>query len=164
MPNQEHLYAIKKEVEKFFQKMGFEVDLDVQAGPETSFNIKIKSEEPQILIGEGGQTLFEIQRLLKIILKKRLKDNIYIDFDVNDYKKKKLEYLRELARSAADEVSLIKKEKALEPMSPYERRIIHLELAENPNVSTESAGEEPRRYVIIKPQSENGVEKQSISN
>jgi len=73
--------------------------------------------------------------------------------DINDYKKKKVEYLREMARDAANEVSLSKKEKNLVSMPAYERRVIHLELADREDVITESVGEEPERSVIIKPAS-----------
>jgi len=59
--------------------------------------------------------------------------------------------LKELAKSVADEVALTKKERILEPMSAYERRIIHLELASRPDVTTESIGKEPKRRVVIKP-------------
>ncbi|PJA84129.1 MAG: hypothetical protein CO145_02195, partial [Candidatus Nealsonbacteria bacterium CG_4_9_14_3_um_filter_37_13] len=69
----------------------------------------------------------------------------------NGYKKKKLDYLKELARSLADEVALTKKEKNLPPMAAYERRIIHLELAGRSDVTTESIGEEPERRVVVRP-------------
>jgi len=71
--------------------------------------------------------------------------------DINDYKKKKNEYLRELARSVADEVSLSKKEKILGPMPPYERRVIHMELAGRSDVVSESIGEGPERRVGVRP-------------
>ena len=78
-------------------------------------------------------------------------NQFYIDLDIQNYKKKKAEYLKELARSLADEVSLTKKEKNLDPMPAYERRIIHLELAERKDISTESIGEEPERKIVIRP-------------
>ena len=74
----------------------------------------------------------------------------YIDLDINNYKKKKMEYLKELAKSVADEVAITKKEKELPPMSAYERRIIHLELAARGDVTTESIGQEPERKVVIR--------------
>ena len=65
--------------------------------------------------------------------------------------KKKMEYLKEIARSAADEVAINKTEKELPPMPPYERRIIHMEIAERTDVKTESVGEEPERRIVISP-------------
>jgi spoIIIJ-associated protein len=88
---------------------------------------------------------------LKEILRKKIEEQFFIDLDINDYKKKKTEYLKEVARTTADDVSLTKKEKQLAPMPAYERRIIHLELADRSDVITESIGEEPERSVIVKP-------------
>ena len=103
------------------------------------------------MIGEGGQTLAEVQRLLKRVLQRKItSDLLYVDLDVNNYKKKKIEYLKEMAKSSADEVALTKKEKDLLPMSAYDRRIIHMELASRPDIVVESIGQEPERRIIIK--------------
>jgi len=153
MLNQQDLEKIKKLTKEFFEKTTFEVEVDVLPERDQTIPINLKTEEPQILIGEGGQTLLEIQHLLKAILKRQIPESFYIDLDINDYKKKKNEYLKEMARSAADEVALTKKEKILAPMPAYERRIIHLELAERSDVISESQGEEPERRVVIKPSS-----------
>ncbi len=152
MLTQKDLRTIKETVEEFFQKMAFEVEIELLSQKELTLPINLKTPDPKILIGEGGQTLAEIQHLLKAILKRKIKEEIfYIDLDVNDYKKKKSEYLRETARTTADEVALTKNEKELPAMSSYERRIIHLELAGRNDVTTESLGQEPERRVIIKP-------------
>jgi len=151
MLNSIDLEKIKKITEEFFDKATFKVEIEVLPEKEQTVPINLKTEEPQILIGEGGQTLTEIQHLLKAILKRKIEENFYIDLDINDYKKKKKEYLKELARSAADEVTLTKKEKILPPMPAYERRIIHLELAERNDVTSESIGKEPERRVVIRP-------------
>lgn len=160
MLNQSDLEKIKKEVENFFKKMTFEVEIEFLSQKDQVLFINLKTEEPQILIGQRGETLFEIQQLLKIILKKTLlqhwngkpgEEPFFIDLDINNYKKKKIDYLKELARSVADEVALTKKEKNLPPMPAYERRIIHLELAERNDVATESIGQELERRVVIRP-------------
>jgi spoIIIJ-associated protein len=93
----------------------------------------------------------EIQHLLNAIFKKEIGEEFFLDLDIEGYKEKKVKYLKELARSVADEVALTKKERILEPMPAYERRIIHLELASRPDVTTESIGKEPKRRVVIKP-------------
>ena len=151
MISQENLETIKKITKEFFGKTTFEVEIEFLPQKELTLPINLKTEEPQILIGEGGQTLAEIQHLLKAILKRRIEENFYIDLDINNYKKKKTEYLKELARNIADEVALTKKEKTLSPMPAYERRIIHLELANRSDVTTESIGQEPERKIIIRP-------------
>ena len=141
---------IKKEAEEFFQKITDDFKIDVSSEKETVF-VRVNIETPQIFIGEGGQTLAEIQHLLKIILKKRIKEIIYLDLDINDYKKKKNQYLKEMVKTIADEVALTKKERYLPPMLAYERRIIHLEIAERKDVSSESIGKEPKRRILISP-------------
>jgi len=153
MPNQIDLEKIKKLTEKFFEKMGFEVEIEI-SGKEEVVSINLRPKKPPeaaILIGEKGETLFELQHLLKAILKKKIKGNFYLDLDINDYKKRKIEYLKELALSIAKEVALSGREKELAPMSASERRIIHLELAEKPDITTQSIGKEPYRRIIIRP-------------
>jgi len=151
MLNKEDLEKAKKIIEEFFQRMAFDGEIEIPPQKDETLIINLKVENPQILIGEKGQTLFEIQHLLKAILKRAISENFYIDLDINDYKKKKIEYLKELAHSVADEVSLTKNEKVLSPMLSYERRIIHLEIADRKDVTSESIGEEPERRVVIKP-------------
>jgi len=148
--NRQNLEEIKKITKDFFKKTTFGVEIEFLPPQELTLPVNLKTDEPQILIGEGGQTLIEIQHLLKTILKKKIQEPFFIDLDINGYKKKKIEFLKELAKSVADEVVLAKKEKSLTPMPAYERRIIHLELAGRQDVITESIGQEPERRVMIK--------------
>ena len=113
--------------------------------------LNVKLDEPQILIGEKGQTLFEIQRLLKMVLNRNLQKIFYLNLDINDYKKKKIEYLKDMAKDLANEAALTKEEKILFPMPAYERRIIHAELSQRQDVITESRGGGFDRHVVIKP-------------
>lgn len=151
MLNRDDLDKIKKEVENFFKKMTIDIESDSLQQKEETVFIDIKVREPQVLIGEKGQTLLDIQHLLSAILRKKIESKFFLDLDINDYKKKKMEYLKEMAKSFADEVALTRKEKILPAMPAYERRIIHMELAARGNVTTESIGQEPERKVIIKP-------------
>ncbi|MBZ9571748.1 hypothetical protein KJA15_00180 [Patescibacteria group bacterium] len=151
MLSQSNIETIKKITEDFFKKTTIDVEIEFLPQRGEALPISLKTEKPQILIGEHGLTLLEIQHLLKVILKRKIKENFYIDLDVADYKKKKIEYLKELAKSVADEVSLTKKEKILSPMPAYERRIIHLELAERKDVTSESIGRGLERRVVIRP-------------
>ena len=149
--DQEKLQKIKKITKEFFNKTGFDIELQILDPIENTVPVKIKTAEPKILIGQNGQTLAEIQHLLKAAIKKNILENFYIDVDINNYKEKKIEYLKDMACQIADEVSLNKEEKILIPMSSYERRIIHLELAKRPNVTTSSIGFGLERKIIIKP-------------
>ncbi|MDD5144603.1 MAG: KH domain-containing protein [Candidatus Pacebacteria bacterium] len=149
--SQKNLNVIKKAIQEFFEKANFEVDIESVKESEDTVFVSLKMEEPQVLIGEGGQTLNELQHLLKLIIKRKAESLFYLDLDINNYKKKKIEYLKELAVSTANEVSLMRKEKELPPMTAYERRVVHMELASREDVMTESIGEEPERRLIIKP-------------
>lgn len=151
---QSNIEKIREIIREFFSKTGITLEaIEIKVPQESTIPINLKMEEPQVLIGEGGQTLLEVQRLLKMILQKKIASgaHFYIDLDINDYKRKKLDYLKDLAKSAADEVSLIKKEKYLPPMSAYDRRVIHMELSSRQDIITESVGYEPERMVSIKP-------------
>lgn len=151
MLNQNDLKRIKIEIKNFFEKMTMNVELESLSQKEETLLLNLKAEEPQILIGENGQTLLDIQRLLRIILRRRIPETFFIDLDINNYKEKKIKYLKETARSVADEVALTRKENILPSMPAYERRIIHLEIADRQDVTTESVGQEPERRVMIKP-------------
>jgi spoIIIJ-associated protein len=147
---EEFIEKVKKEISEFFSKMGFDVEIKISKEDKT-LKVAVQAKEFQELIGEKGRVLNEIQHLLNAILKKKIREEFFIDLDVGGYKEKKIKYLKELAKSVADEVALTKRERILEPMSPFERRIIHLELASRPDVVTESIGKEPKRRVVIKP-------------
>jgi len=158
MLDQNDIKKIKEIVEEFFEKMtttptAIETNKAVAENSEISdiVNLDITIEEPQILIGEKGQTLFEIQRLLRAILTKKIQKIFYLNLDINGYKQSKTEYLKRTAKELADEVFLNKEEKTLPPMSAYERRIIHSELSSRADITTESQGEGTDRHIVIKP-------------
>jgi spoIIIJ-associated protein len=141
---------VEKITEEFFRRTGFEIEATIEE-EDSEINVFLKMEEPQVLIGENGKTLACLQTLLGKILRRKLEKSVYLNLDINDYKKRKLDYLKDLARNHADEVALSKEEKKLVPMPAYERRIIHMELKERSDVLTESEGREPERRVVIRP-------------
>jgi len=134
----------------FFEKMECPVSAEISL-KEGVLNIDLKSEEARLLIGQNGQTLADLQHLLAKIIKKTLKEEIFLDLDIEDYKKRKIDYLKDVARTTADEVALSKKEKLLPPLSAFDRRIVHMELANRIDIKTESVGEDPERRIVIKP-------------
>ena len=149
------LEKIKSTIEEFLQKMTL-IFSNIEAKTSLIQNkdiieVNIVLEEPQILIGQNGQTLLELSWLLRIILTKKLKKPFYLELDINDYKKKKIEYLKNLAITLADEVSQTKEKKILNPMPSYERRIIHNELSLRKDVITQSQGEGEDRQIVITP-------------
>jgi len=151
MFNKKKEKVIKKIAEEFFKKTSFSVDIDVEERDDSSIDVNLKTDEPQVLIGENGKTLASFQTILSKVARRKIGNPIYINLDINEYKKKKIEYLKDIARNYADEVSLSKIEKELAPMPAYERRIIHIEIKERSDVSTESRGYNLERKVVIKP-------------
>ncbi|MBI2041400.1 MAG: hypothetical protein HYT20_00070 [Candidatus Nealsonbacteria bacterium] len=152
--SQTNTEKIQDIIKEFFSKTGIALEgIEIKTPLDSTIPINLKMEEPQTLIGEGGQTLMEVQRLLKMVLQRKIASDahFYIDLDINDYKKKKTNYLKEMARSTADEVSLVKKEKYLPAMSAYDRRVVHVELASRQDIVTESVGYDPERKVVIRP-------------
>jgi spoIIIJ-associated protein len=113
--------------------------------------INIEGEDLSVLIGRRGDTLDAFQYIIRLILGKELKQPIPVIVDVAGYRARREQTLRRLARRMADQAIERKRTLALEPMPPNERRIIHIELRDNPNVHTESVGEGDRRKVTIIP-------------
>jgi spoIIIJ-associated protein len=151
MISKELLPPIQEEIQTFFRFMGSEPEIRLEIADETVLRILLRMENPGLYIGHGGEGLFALQHLLRLLLQRKTGERFFVDLDVNDYKEAKITSLRDLAREIADEVALTKKEKELPPMSAYERRIIHLELAGRADVTTESIGEGADRRVMIRP-------------
>lgn len=104
----------------------------------------------KFLIGRNGQNLKALEHVLRAMLTKDDRERTII-LDVNDYRKSRAVYLTDVAKQAVARVRNTKKAEALFPMSAYERRIVHMELAACPDVATESIGTEPQRRIVIKP-------------
>jgi spoIIIJ-associated protein len=112
--------------------------------------LNIDSEEASHLIGYRGKTIESFQSLMNAILQKQDEEYAKVFVEINGYKKKKEDKLKMFARKMAENVIKYRKPIKLEPMSPYERMIIHKELAQVKDIATESIGEEPRRRIVIK--------------
>ena len=142
---------IKKIINQFFEKMGIKIEFESVEKKDSVFFVNLRSNENEVLLGKDGETLNKIQKILNAIIKRKVDEQIFLELDISGYKRRKTEYLEELAKNLADEVILTKKEKILPPMSAKERRIIHLILSQRKDVKSESFGQEPERRVIIKP-------------
>jgi spoIIIJ-associated protein len=147
------LKLVQEIVQNFFQQMLLECSAKVKGSSPGTINIEIEVEEAPILIGINGETLLSIQSLLKKILTKRLDRLIFVDFDINGYKKTKSKQLKDSAATTADQVALTGVKEVLPSMFSWERRIVHLALIERKDVYTESEGQGKERRVIIKPTS-----------
>ena len=117
---------------------------------ENQINLVIKGDEMKHLIGYKGKTIEAFQSLLNSMLQREDEEYAKVFVEINDYKKKKEEKLRKLANKMAANCVKFRRPIRLEPMSAYERLIIHRELDDRTDVETESIGEEPKRRVVIK--------------
>ena len=154
MLNKEQLETIEKETRHLLEKLGTPGDVQVEQikdSEEPTVQVGLKVEEPKMLIGEGGQTLFDIQHILKLMIRKKIAEPFYLSLDINEYKKTKEDYLRDLAQTTADEVILLKKPKELPSMPASERRVIHMALADRSDIDSASIGEGLDRRVVIQP-------------
>jgi len=111
--------------------------------------VDFEGEDVRFLIGRRGKTLNALQMLTNLSVNNKLEEKIKIILDAEGYRERREESLRRLARKTAEKVCRTKKDIMLEPMTPQERRIIHLELQNSDNVTTTSKGEEPYRKVVI---------------
>jgi len=125
----------------------------VEAGKEGSpvIALDITGGDLGILIGRRGQTLVALQYVVRLILAHQVKARVPVVIDVEGYKQRRYEALQALALRVAEQVKARERAFALEPMPAYERRIIHLTLAGDPDVTTESTGEGEARKVVIAP-------------
>ncbi len=145
---------MKNLTKELFSKMGFEASsIDVLENKDLKGSnvVSVKVESPGLLIGEKGANLVYIEHILRLLMLKKLQNTPRFILDINNYRKDRESYLRELAQEMAKKTLLTKEPITLFPMSAYERRIIHLELSGRPDVLTESSGEKNERSVVIRP-------------
>ena len=133
-----------------FRTMDMEVQVDVQYHEdEKTMDIDLKGDDMGILIGKRGQTLDSIQYLTSLVVNKYTNEYVRVKVDIENYRERRKETLENLAKNISYKVKRTKKPVALEPMNPYERRIIHSALQGDRYVITRSEGEEPFRHVVI---------------
>ena len=116
---------------------------------EKTMDIDLSGDEMGVLIGKRGQTLDSLQYLVSLVINKGVEDYIRVKLDTEDYRARRKETLENLAKNISFKVKRTKRSVSLEPMNPYERRIIHSALQNDKYVTTHSEGEEPFRRVIV---------------
>ncbi len=158
--NQQEIYNIAKEVlETLLSLMGLpgnifpsdEFTTTDENGVVASIGLNIEGEDLGILIGRRGQTMVSLQYIVRLIVSHKMQVQIPIVLDVEGYKQRRCEGLRLLATRLAEQVKNRKAPFTMEPMSAFERRIIHVTLANHPDVITESIGFGDGRKVVITP-------------
>ena len=148
-------------LQKLLDLMGIEGSIVPRAEPVVGVDegtapvvLDIEGDDLGILIGRRGQTLSCLQYIVRLIVGHQLNIWVPVIIDVEGYKQRRYEALQALALHMAEQVKARGTPFTLEPMSPFERRIIHLALAENPNVTTQSVGEGEARKVVIIPKND----------
>ena len=133
-----------------FEAMEIEVAISMKYDQkEGSLDIDFEGPEMGLLIGKRGQTLDSLQYLTSLVVNKGQSEYIRVKLDTENYRKRRKDTLENLAKNIAYKVKKTRKPVALEPMNPYERRIIHSALQNNKFVKTTSEGEEPYRHVVV---------------
>ncbi len=157
---EEEVAVITADAEKFltdvFAAMDLEVTKDISYDQETgTLSCEFSGEEMGILIGKRGQTLDSLQYLTSLAVNKNQKDYVRVKLDTEEYRRRRKDTLENLAHNIAGKVKRTHRAVVLEPMNPYERRIIHSALQSNRNVDTYSEGDEPFRRVVVTPKKGN---------
>lgn len=140
---------IREYLEKVTKEMGVTIRLEINEY-EDVFTVKMFSDNNPILIGKDGRTLSALQTLLRQTLSNQIKFNVKINLDASNYKVKKEKYFENDIKKIINEIMKTKDEIKLDPMNSYKRRIVHSIASEYYNIETESFGEEPNRYVVIR--------------
>ena len=140
----------KEFLSKVFEAMNMKVDIAVET-VDNEMNIDLSGDDMGVLIGKRGQTLDSLQYLTSIVINKGRKEYIRVKVDTEYYRSRRRETLENLAKNLAYKAKRTKNPVSLEPMNPYERRIIHSALQNDEYVTTHSEGEDPFRKVIITP-------------
>ena len=126
-----------------------EVKVTSKVDEEGSLSINMEGSNMEILIGKRGQTLDSLQYLTNRVANKMQSGYVRVKLDTEDYRRRRKETLENLAKNIASKVKRTRRTVSLEPMNPYERRIIHSTLQADPAVATHSEGEEPYRRVVV---------------
>jgi spoIIIJ-associated protein len=137
-------------LQEMLRLMGVEATVEITMGSETS-KLNVKGEDLGVLIGRRGEKLASLQHLVNLIVAKREGQWHRIAVDVENYRGRREEQLRDVAERAAKRVAQSGKIIQLEPMPAVERRIVHMALVENPRVRTQSVGVEPNRRIVVLP-------------
>ena len=141
---------LRKFLSDIFQAMKLDVEISIRVNEESHFmDVELKGDEMGILIGKRGQTLDSLQLLANNAMHKNFETYYKVKIDMENYRVRRRETLENLARNIAYKVKRTRHSVALEPMNPFERRVIHSALQNDRYVITHSEGDEPFRHVVV---------------
>ena len=146
--------SVEDEVREFltsvFNAMKMQVEIEINKNEDERFlDVELKGDDMGVLIGKRGQTLDSLQYLTSLAINKHSDVYYKVKIDTEDYRKRRRDTLENLARNIAYKVKRTKRPVSLEPMNPFERRVIHSALQNDKYVTTRSEGEEPYRHVVV---------------
>ena len=141
---------IREFLGKVFDAMNLTVEVILEKEENSNVvNVELKGDDMGVLIGKRGQTLDSLQYLTNLAVNKNAEEYVKVKIDTEDYRKRRRETLENLAKNIAYKVKRTKRPVSLEPMNPFERRVIHSALQNDKFVTTHSEGEEPYRHVVV---------------
>ena len=141
--------AVEEFLKNTLKAMNMEVEIQSEIDSDGALSVNMSGDHMGILIGKRGQTLDALQYLANRVANKHQDGYVRVKLDTENYRARREETLRHLAKNIAHKVKRTRRPVALEPMNPYERRIIHSSLQSDPYVATHSEGEEPYRKVVV---------------
>jgi spoIIIJ-associated protein len=139
-------------VDEVLQTMGIAATVEA-AESDGGCRVNVQGPDMGLLIGRQGSTLGALQYLVTLVVSKRVGHHVRLTLDAENYRSRREDTVRESARRWAQRVKETGQECVLDPMSPFDRRLVHTALAEDPDVFTYSEGDEPERCVVISPRS-----------
>lgn len=145
----EAIKAVEAFLNDTLKAMDMDVEIVSEVDSEGALSVEMKGSNMGILIGKRGQTLDALQYLANRVANKHQDGYVRVKLDTENYRARREETLRHLAKNIAFKVKRTRRAVSLEPMNPYERRIIHAALQSDPHVTTHSEGEEPYRKVVV---------------
>lgn len=151
MAESSKIEVVEKTSRELLENLGIAARVSVSADDEGDLRVDLSGNDLGILIGYHGETLSSLQLILNLMLYRRLGGWQPVFLDVGGYKKERQEKIEGLAQHTADRVRFLQTPVTLPPMPAFERRLVHIALAEEPGVTTESVGEGGERRVVVKP-------------
>jgi spoIIIJ-associated protein len=153
--NEQTIESVKKIITELMLKMGFDSIIEISTQQEEEreniiCNVTV-TQDSNLLIGQYGINLQSLQHIARLMVRKEIDEKINFIVDINSYRQEKNQSIVDLAKLAADQALQEGRAIVLRPMSPYERRLVHLELSKDARVTTESIGEGESRKVVVKP-------------
>ena len=140
---------IKSYLKEVTNNMGLDTKIEINE-EDNVFSVRMFSDNNPILIGKEGRTLTSLQNLIRQSLSNQIKFNVKVNLDASNYKVKKEKFFERDIKNIINEVIKTKDEVKLDPMNSYKRRIVHNIVSEYYNIESESFGEDPERYVVIR--------------